>query len=100
MTEGLKPCPFCPDGGVVVELKKDGEPTGIVAHACYALGIEIRAPKQVWNTRYKRTCKKVPYAPEYGKRTPAVRSVCSECGSRIGERADFCWSCGAEVVDD
>ena len=96
MTKELEPCPFCPEGVLPVRLKKDEKPTGIVAHACYALGIEIRVPEHVLNTRYKRTC-----VDRSGK--SMLEFLCSKCGYKDGEQGlligQHCPGCGAEVVD-
>lgn len=115
MTKGLKPCPFCGSEPFMEKStrypKPRQEPVDGYTVVCKNFDCIIcmadnwyrrseKAAAKAWNTRYKRTCKKVPYTPEYGKRTPAVRLVCSECGTRIGERAGFCWNCGAEIVDD
>lgn len=50
-----------------------------------------------WNTRYRRTCKKVPGKMGYQGR----KVICSECGYGIGDdRWAFCPKCGAKVEAD
>lgn len=49
-----------------------------------------------WNTRFERTCEKVPGKMHYGERRPK----CSECGYGLGDpRWTYCPSCGAKVID-
>lgn len=49
-----------------------------------------------WNTRYERTCEKVPGKMRCGERRPK----CSECGYGLGDpRWEYCPSCGAKVTD-
>lgn len=49
----------------------------------------------LWNTRYKRTCKLVE-----NRRLRGSWPDCSKCGKPIQRNSKFCPKCGAEVVDD
>ena len=63
---------------------------GMYAH------VSREAVRTAWNTRYERTCEKVPGKMRCGERRPK----CSECGYGLGDpRWEYCPSCGAKVTD-
>lgn len=102
MTDELKPCPFCPDGGSP-ELEQVGDDWHINCEneKCPATAFVIGSSEQeaikAWNTRYERTCHKVPGKMHYGE----LRPKCSECGYGLGDsRWVFCPKCGAEILHD
>lgn len=105
MTEEFDPCPFCNgsahtqcwlgcDGNYHANVKCDecGASSGICSNGDE--GVVILIAKVCWNTRYKRTCHKVPGKMGYQGR----KVICSECGYGLGDsRWYFCPKCGAEI---
>lgn len=92
MTDELKPCPFCPDGGKplmldfsdtmhIVKCTKCGCVTGNLAYT-----IELAA--QNWNTRSERTCHAI---------IEDECLVCSECQEDIDPSWVACPYCGCEI---
>lgn len=98
----LKTCPFC--GG---EVKHEQMMDGAYSWNCQMCGVQVRFPDDcffpfgamdmAWNTRYERTCTKVPGKMVYGER----RSKCSECSQSLGDkRWNYCPNCGAKVIKE
>lgn len=104
----LKPCPFCGSKATLASgLTEDGDGWAIVS--CKRIGISdfcagVRVDRATvkaaekdaikkWNTRAERTCRYVE-DPDTGF------ELCSECGAIAIEdwTADYCWACGAKVV--
>lgn len=128
MTDELKECPFCPDGGYPRGMTHVDEGDGSKWYdyvECTKCGAKTGKHKSresaanAWNTRYKRTCHVsgdwFPVSQTQWRRIDA----CSNCGygfgvserdnfpfeiERIAELPNFCPQCGfkvcgAEVVD-
>lgn len=100
---GYKPCPFCKDGGKVeVDNPMLGYISGYGFHcikcdAYFQLGDSEEEAIEAWNTRYERTCHKIPGRMKYGTRVPK----CSECGQSLGDkRWNYCPNCGARVINE
>lgn len=108
MTNKLDPCPFC--GG---EVERDNPmPDYVSGHgfhclkcnAYFQLGDDDIEATHHWNTRYKRTCRKLPSGA-------GEDWACSNCGAYNihsmfrdagghSSEASNCPACGAEVIDD
>lgn len=117
MTNELKPCLFCPDGGkpYVISGKcysfESGNGSKVECEKCQASGPlceTIQEAIEAWNTRYERTCipmKSSSYTN--GVKNEFMNEDCSECGYRIDWSRDvpnikikYCPNCGARVVGD
>ncbi len=123
MSEELKPCPFCPDGGEPALFSEtlgwapNGENTYRAVAGCKrcCVGIELvhvgddlcdesdaleetcaaleEEAVAKWNTRFERTCRIVEDR-DWG-------SACSECGAHYPcmQDASYCPNCGRKVVE-
>lgn len=96
----LLSCPFC--GGEDVHVGWTDFDSGVIFVECETCGMYCEPkdcyanePKAVeaWNARAERTCRKVPgvYAPN------ALH--CSRCGVSLSLPDNYCWQCGAKVVE-
>lgn len=109
MTNELEPCPFC---GVASEWVLDHKENCFLRMTIIGnewimqkkLLDDFKEPKPYseeelkasFNTRYKRTCHKVPGKMGYQGR----KVICSECGYGLGDdRWSFCPKCGAEICE-
>lgn len=117
MTNELKPCPFC--GGEAESWYTQDDfwcagRAGCANEDCcirpVARGTNEDDAINIWNTRYKRTCRVVPMdyfgQPPYYRGSivsDALSDGCSECGypfDTINKGVPiFCPNCGAEVID-
>ena len=105
ISEELKPCPFCPDGG---KLFINGG-VGCRWVECSSCGCDGPAYEteaeavEAWNTRAERTCRNTTRHRYYG-------FECSECkwsayepndyGNDVCfDDFDYCPNCGAKVVE-
>lgn len=97
----LEHCPFCPSGGDPRIETAMGE-AWVLCHECGAsseMKATVEGAVKHWNTRFERTCHSEAFIPpERGGSQPAIRSVCSECGDRLGVLANYCKNCGAKAV--
>lgn len=113
MTDELKPCPFCPDGGDpkhcggggihCVRCSKCGRTNEKLVfteadgwhYEGFGSGQEAYDD---WNTRYKRTCKAV--CEQVFAEHVWSCSACGEAFDSIVCIYDFCPHCGAEIVQE
>lgn len=101
MTKELEPCPFC---GGEVNLEYVAPAWRIDCPTCERHHWEADVPCKYqgksrliewWNTRYKRTCKRVWETDSDGR----MCLKCSACHKPIDDTDAFCCECGAEVTD-
>lgn len=90
----LKPCPFC--GGnarLTVWTPTAASVSCIMCGAHFNTYTEAEAA-EAWNTRAERMCR-------YVVDPDTSVELCSGCGAPAIEdwTADYCWSCGAKVVE-
>lgn len=104
----LKECPLCKGKAKYIAGSHFGFDEEWGSIRCDDCGLELRVKLysygnydplhafDAWNTRYERTCEKVPGKMHYGERRPK----CSECGYGLGDpRWTYCPSCGAKVSE-
>lgn len=106
MSEELKPCPFCPDGG---KLFINGG-VGCRWVECSSCGCEGPAYEteaeaiEAWNTRAERTCKAEQDYDAMDDGIPDCRIWKCSCGESFpfwrGLNPCFCPNCGAKVIAD
>ncbi len=111
MTNELKPCPFQKEGEVhELELVDVGALKWVRCKTCNAQGPcdpSKQKAMDLWNTRYKRTCRNVYKENRHVMDQCDNGFECSECGNVIedyehyGVKGTFnvCPNCGAEVAD-
>lgn len=104
----LLPCPFC--GGEAAVFTYNNEEYDVKCRNPYCLAKSSRwdteaEAVEAWNTRAKRTCKKLPQLTDSVciVRRGGMEAVfgywrCSECGVENFEGAKYCMGCGAQVV--
>ena len=109
MSEELKPCPFCQDGG---KLFINGG-VGCRWVECSSCGCDGPAREteaeaiEAWNTRAERTCHKELMTTEDYAGTEVYCFECSECGEFLSypdcyglyDGPNYCPNCGAKVVE-
>lgn len=96
----LKPCPFCgceatheydSDWGLVVRCTTCG---AIMTDTIYPIK---REAIQAWNTRHKRTCKRIGIKDR--DVLCQIEWKCSACGYPLySDHDSYCSECGAKVV--
>lgn len=70
-------------------------------HDCKTLKAFISCTVEDWNTRYKRTCRRVNSLEAFGIKDGGEDfDTCSLCARKLYVEDIFCSGCGAEVVDD
>lgn len=97
----LNPCPFCGSEGTALSNDYVHWFVACVNRSCHICDVrthtfdDLEQAIKAWNTRYERTCNKVPGKMIYGERRPK----CSECGYGLGDdRWNYCPKCGAKAV--
>lgn len=113
MMEDLKRCPFCDLDMELINIPWcNGDDCFEFRHSDEDLAIEKNCPVakegygseddavRAWNERNERTCQKIPCELTIGGRFIEDRVKCSECDQIIEDDDNFCWNCGAKVVDE
>ena len=94
----LLSCPFCGESADMYE-SKDYYRIGCDDPSCYgylynsSVFQEKASAIKAWNTRVERTCHAVFDDSNWYK------WICSECGQPIDRADNYCFSCGAKVVE-